>query len=204
MFAKILIPCLPVIGLAACAVDEPPPAATDVAAVSAASSAFGGDGYGGDDGGGGGGGEAVPPFQPPPLPFPIARNLTLDPTGVVVGSQHHCEQDQFVGVAFSHDVLQGTTLFGFGVTSPGTKAVIGIYTPAGGLIKVHTTNASGSNCVIAHEPETISTSDLMPGYYFVYASFYRLTPNGIDTTINYRDGIPTAAGGHFVTALRIR
>lgn len=203
MFAKHVVSFLPVISLAACAVESPPPVATDVAALSAQTSEFGGDGYGGDDGGGGGGG-AIPPFQPPPAPFPIARDLPFDTTGVVPGSQHTCGQNPHVGIAFANDVQQGTTLFGFGVTSPGTKAVIGIYTPAGGLIKVHTTNASGSNCVIAHEPETISTADLMPGYYFVYASFYRLTPNGIDTTIDYASGIPTATRGKLITALRIR
>lgn len=203
MFAKQVLSFLPVISLAACAVEPPPSIATDEAARAAQPNEFGGDGYGGDDGGGGGG-EAIPPFQPPPAPFPIARELPFDTTGVVPGSQHSCVQYPFVGIAFSHDVTQGTTLFGYGVTSPGTKAVIGIYTPAGGLIRVHTTNASGSNCVIAHEPETISTAGLLPGYYFVYASFYRLTPNGIDTTLDYDHGIPTAARGHFVTALRIR
>lgn len=190
--------------LGACIDDLAVDSSTGALAVPA--SDVGGDSYGGDDGGGeSGGGEAVPPFQPPNRPFPTALDLPIDATGADPITLHHCEQGAHVGIAFSSDVPRGTILFGWGVTVPGTKAIFGIYTPFGQRVKTHVTNVSHDNCVIHHEPETITTADLAPGYYFVYASFWKLSPNGVDTPgVLWHDGFAISTRGQFVTALRVQ
>jgi hypothetical protein len=162
----------------------------------------GGGGGGGDTGGGTGGGTTTPPppFNPPPPPFAFASNLPVIFGGVGY-NWYHCEQIPHVGIAFSNDVTQGTTLYAWGVSVPGSHANFGFYNQAGQLVKTHATQSTHDNCVIYHEPETISTWDMAPGYYFVYSSYWSLSPSG--NFDNY-DGYPFAHQGRYITTIRIR
>jgi len=163
----------------------------------------GGDTGGGETGGGTGGGGSPappPPFNPPPAPFFIAPGPAL-PVGSFSNTFQHCNQLGHVGIAFSNDVTQGTVLYAWGVVVPHSRANFAIYNQFGQLIKTHLTDEAHDNCVIHHEPETISTWDMAPGYYYVYASYWTLTNDGF---FELFDGWPTGHGGKFVTALRIR
>lgn len=154
------------------------------------------------DGGGGGGGVPVPPFNPPARPYPFqAPNLPLYDPGPpdLVG----CQQIPHVWVGDGWDVTQGTVLYGTGVVVPGTRINFGFYTPGGLLVKTKLTAPAGSNCVVAHEPETVTTSDLAPGYYFVYASYHTISTNGVAPPDAY-SGYKTPSSGRYVSVLRVR
>ena len=60
-----------------------------------------------------------------------------------------------------------------------------------------------SNCVIYQEPEAMSTWDMAPGYYYVYANFWTL-PYPIQNGQEPVQGYPTEHGTVFVTAMRVR
>lgn len=162
-----------------------------------------GDGGGGTGGGGTGGGGTTtppPPFNPPPAPYFIAPGPAL-PSGTFSNTWQHCEQIGHVGIAFSNDVTQGTVLFAWGVVVPHSQANFAIYNQAGQLVKTHLTAEAHDNCVIYHEPETIATYDMAPGYYYVYASYWSLSAN---PPFENFDGYPLGHAGKFVTAIRIR
>jgi hypothetical protein len=155
----------------------------------------------GDGGGTGGGGTTtVPPFSPPPAPYGTAPGPYL-PVGTFSNTFQHCEQIGHVGIAFSNDVTQGTVLYAWGVVVPHSKANFAIYNQFGQLVKTHLTQEAHDNCVIYHEPETIATYDMAPGYYYVYASYWSLSMN---PPFENFDGYPLGHQGKFVTALRIR
>jgi hypothetical protein len=163
------------------------------------------DDDGGGGGGGGGGGPAIPPYNPPPRPFPSALNLPIDGTGINPLHIYSCRQVAHVGVVAPIDFPRGTPLVAWGVTPSGTKARFGIYSPSGQLVRTHLTQPSHDNCVIYQEPETITTSDLTPGYYFVYASFWKMSPNGVDDPfIQWDNGYPITDIGQFITAIRLQ
>jgi len=155
------------------------------------------DGGGGETGGGIGT-PSVPPFNPPVRPYFFAPNLPLYMIGF---NWYSCNQLPHVWVAFSNDVVQGTILYGTGVVAPGSRVNFGFYNPFGQLIKTHLTQPARSNCVVHHEPEVISTSDLAPGYYFVYASYTGLSINGVWGT---SAGYPLNHVGDYVTVIRVR
>lgn len=151
---------------------------------------------------GGGGGGTVPPFTPPPRPYSQA-NVPLYAEGADPLVWYSCEQLAHVWVAFSNDVTRGTTLYPTGVVVPGTRASFGIYNAAGQLMKSHVTNPARDNCVIHHEPEAMSTSDLAPGYYFVYASYWSMSPYRIAPP-DYSGGYATSHVGRYTTVFRVR
>jgi len=175
------------------------------AATSALSGAgvFGGATYGGDDGEGGDSGGGIPPFQPPPPPFQVVLGVPLYGDNVNLNEIYHCEQAAHVGIAFSHDVVRGTVLYAYGVTVPHTKATFAIYHSSGGLVKTHVTDISHDNCVIAHEPETITTSDLIPGYYFIYASYWSMHPQRLHIP-SFLEGFAVDNRGELIAAIRVR
>jgi hypothetical protein len=154
-------------------------------------------------GGGGGGGGQIPPFTPPPRPYITAPNVPLYAEGVDPLEIYECEQVPHVWVSFSNDVTRGTTLYPTGVVVEDTKASFGFYNPAGQLVKTHVTNPARDNCVIHHEPEAFSTSDLAPGYYFVYASYWSMSPYRIAPP-DYSGGYAVSHVGRYVTVIRVR
>lgn len=158
-----------------------------------------------DDGGGEGGGgiytPSVPPFNPPPRPFLFASDLTL------YGQINHpgyqsCNQVAHVWVGGGSDVTQGTTLYGTGVVVPNSLVYFGFYNAAGTLVKTHLTQAARSNCVVHYEPEAIGTWDLAPGYYYIYASYWGLSP--WNSTFDTLAGYPLGHVGVYISPLRIR
>ena len=191
---------------AACAVDGPPEDAstsTAAAALVAMEDGGGGDGGGWDTSGGGGTGgtTTIPPFDPPAPPFLFA-NLPIFATNVNPLFSYSCGQVPHAFTAFSNDFPRGTTIFGTGVVVPHTVANFGIYNVIGQLVKTHLTRPAQDNCVISHEPETIDTSGLVPGYYYVYASFWKLSPNGVDGPFLSGQAIPMP--GQLITVMRVR
>ncbi|MGI8666070.1 MAG: hypothetical protein ACR2N4_08570 [Jatrophihabitans sp.] len=72
-------------------------------------------------------------------------------------------------------VPRGTPIALVGITAPGSTANFGVYTSASTLVKTHSTQPSQSNCVINEGSEYIDTSDLAPGYYYVWGSYWSLT-----------------------------
>ncbi|HEU4454340.1 MAG TPA: hypothetical protein VFR81_14830 [Longimicrobium sp.] len=146
------------------------------------------DGDGG--GGGGGGGGTVPPpdpFAPPPPPLfvwdpmPSATPM-FNPSGV-----YSCGQvtHPFWGLGngtWSNDITRGTTLYVSGIVVPGTQMGWGIYNTSGYLVKGHGTQPARSNCVVHHESEALSTWDLEPGYYHVFAAYYGVTNGGVESS----------------------
>jgi hypothetical protein len=141
------------------------------------------------------------PFLPPPPPFAVASDLPLVVGGFDSLDPQSCEQIAHVGVAFSNDVVRGTILYGWGVVVPGSRAVFGFYNQFGQRVKTRVTNGAHSNCVINHEPEIIDTSDLVPGYYFVYSSYWGLSSNFVFDTYS---GRPIGHPGKYITTIRIR
>jgi hypothetical protein len=198
---------LTVTGFPACIAAGPtevPSTSTDTAAVVPIID-DGGDGCGGGGdvgGGGGGGGSAIPPFNPPPPPFIQAPNLPLFAVNVDPLAEYSCRQSAHVGITPSNDVPRGTVLFGWGVTVPHTLTNFGIYAANGQLVKTHLSHESHDNCVLNQEPEPITTSDMAPGYYYVYASFWKMSPTGVDGDFLF--GYALGASGRFVTAMRVQ
>ena len=162
----------------------------------------GGGGGGGGVGGGGGGGSAIPPYNPPAPPFIQAPNLPLYAVNVDPLVEYACRQPAHVGITPAIDVVRGTVLYGWGVTVPNTLTNFGIYAVNGQLVKTHLSQQAHDNCVLNQEPESITTSDLAPGYYYVYASFWKLSPNGVDG--DFLVGWAIGASGRFITAMRVR
>jgi hypothetical protein len=166
-------------------------------------------GGGGDPGGGG---NPPPPFSPPAMSFP----LQMLP-GVLVNPLPYqsCKQFPHVFTAFSNDVPQGTTLYLSGIVAPNTFAIFGFYNQFGQLAKVQMTNNAKSNCVIHHDENPFSTSDLTPGYYTVYANYVTISPPGalpifggsfppgfnFDVTVN---GYQNSVSMRYVSTIRIR
>jgi len=157
-----------------------------------------------DDGGGEGGGGTYtppPPFNPPPPPYYTAPNLPAYYT--YNDGWQSCNQVAHVWVGGGSDVTRGTTLYGAGVSVPTSRVHFGFYDAAGTLVKTHVSQEVRSNCVLHHEPEAISTWDLAPGYYYIYASYWGLSP-----TLNpiYFDlyGYGTYRQGAYISPLRIR
>jgi len=156
-----------------------------------------------DDGGGGGGTYTPPPpFNPPPPPYYTAPNLYTYFQYNHAGWQS-CNQVAHVWVGGGSDVPRGTTLYGAGVAVPDSRVVFGFYDAAGTLVKTHLSQEVRSNCVLHHEPEAISTSDLAPGYYYIYATFWGLSPY---LTPIYFDlsGYAIDRQGAYISPLRIR
>ena len=149
-------------------------------------------------GGEGGGGE----FNPGPPPYYSAPNLYVY-YQYNHGRWQSCNQVAHVWVAGGSDVTRGTTLYGAGVAVPNSRVHFGFYNPAGTLVKTHLSQEVRSNCVLHHEPEAISTWDLAPGYYYIYASYWGLSPY-LDP--NYFDfsGYATSRQGSYISPLRIR
>lgn len=148
--------------------------------------------------GGGGTPTTTEPFNPPPPLGGILVPVSYD--GVRLGHPSDCLQRPHARVAFSNDVVRGTTLYPTGVVVPSTKANFHFYNAQGQLVKTHLTHHSHDNCVIQHEPEAMSTWDLAPGYYHIYANFWTLPffTSGIFT------GYPLEHGTVYVGPLRIR
>jgi hypothetical protein len=161
-------------------------------------------GGGGGDGGGGGG--AAPPVNPPPPPFIFQAPLTQVPLqveGADPTAWYSCRQLAHVWVGPSDDVTQGTTLYPTGVVVPGTKASFAFYNPAGQLVASHITKPARDNCVIHHEPEAMSTAGLTPGYYFVYASYWSMSPSGVVPPDSF-NGFAASYIARYIMVIRIR
>lgn len=158
---------------------------------------------GGGGGGGGGGGTPVDPFNPPASPVG-GVNVPVDYYGItnpaVVSS---CQQNPHVWVAFSNDVAQGTVLYPNGVVVKNTKAKFYFYNSAGQLAKIWLTQPARDNCVIHYEPEAMSTWDMAPGYYYIYANFFTL-PYPIQQGAEPVQGYPTEHGTVYLGPMRIR
>jgi hypothetical protein len=160
-----------------------------------------------DGGGGFGGGgtttTTTEPFAPPPPPFFLFDPLptptpTFTPAGVFTcGDVTH----PFWGIdnGWSNDITRGTTLYFSGIVVPGTQMGWGIYNTSGNLVKAHRTQPARSNCVVHHEPEAVSTWDLAPGYYHVYASYWGLERYGSESSTGVARHYP-----RYVGPLRIR
>jgi len=163
-----------------------------------------GDGGGGGytDPGTGGGTTTSDPFNPPPRPFIFAQSLPLYLSGPG-GTWLSCGQITHAFWGFSNDVTRGTVIYVTGVVVPHSRMNWGIYNQFGQLIKTHLTNESGSNCVVAHEPEGVATYDMAPGYYYLYASYNGLSSAG-GGTLESSGGYVVGIQGKYVGALRIR
>lgn len=153
----------------------------------------------------GGGGTYTPPpsFDPPPPPYYTA------PTNLYVYYQYNhsgwqgCNQVAHVWVGGGSDVTRGTTLYGAGIAVPNSRVHFGFYNAAGTLVKTHLSQEVRSNCVLHHEPEAISTWDLAPGYYYIYASYWGLSPY-INPIFFDFSGYATYRQGSYISPLRIR
>jgi hypothetical protein len=152
----------------------------------------------GGGGGGGGGGTTIPPFDPPPSPV-SGVSVPLD-YNFNTGQPADCLQNPHAWVAFNLDVVQGTTLYPTGVVVPHSRANFYFYNSAGQLVKTHLTQPAHDNCVIYHEPEAMSTWDMPPGYYYIYASFWTLPyyNSGVWT------GYPVGLTYGYIAVMRIR
>ena len=142
--------------------------------------------------------EPIPPFDPPPAPYRTA-DVPLIYGGFNWQTQS-CNQVAHVKLAFSNDVVRGTTLYVGGVVVKGAYSNVYIYDVNGNLVKTHATQRAHDNCVIYHEPETISTYDLAPGYYYAYASYWSLVNYGYESTY----GWPTGIVGRLISTFRVR
>jgi len=140
----------------------------------------------------------IPPFDPPPAPFDRAEVPLI--YGGFGWQTQSCNQIAHVKIAFSNDVVRGTTLYVGGVVVKGAYSNVYFYDVNGNLVKTHATQRAHDNCVIYHEPETISTWDLNPGYYYVYASYWSLANYGYESTY----GSPTGIVGRKIATIRIR
>jgi len=158
------------------------------------------DGSGGDGGGGGGGGgTTTDPFAPGTPPY-YQADLPMYAYGTY-GELLSCGQVTHAFWGFSNDVTAGTTIYVTGVVVAHSQMVWGIYNQAGVRVAYHVTNSAGSNCVVAHEPEGISTAGWAPGYYYLYSSYNGLSMNGITQT-SY--GYSTPYPGKYIGAMRVR
>lgn len=163
----------------------------------------GGGGGGEPTGGGdsGGGGDAAGPFAPPVQPYFQAPNLPTYTGGAYPNVYYSCGQVTHPFFGFSNDVVRGTTIYVSGIVVPGTKMNWGIYNQAGQQVLTHLTQSAGNNCVVAHEPEGISTAGLAPGYYYLYASYMQLQQYyGVESSAGYS----LTNSGKYVGALRVR
>lgn len=161
----------------------------------------------GDPGDGGGIGDPSPPPPPPapydPPPSPVSGvDVPIDYYGISNPlPSSHCLQNTVLYLATGNDVQQGTPLYPAGIVVKNTKAKFYFFNEAGQLVKIHLTQPARDNCVIHQEPEAMSTWDMPPGYYYVYANWWTLAypyGNGGIT------GWPIEHGTTFITALRIR
>lgn len=82
-------------------------------------------------------GPAIPPFDPPPAPFARA-DVPLIYGGFNWQTQT-CNQIAHVKIAFSNDVVRGTTLYVGGVVVKGSYSNVYFYDVNGQLVKTHTT-----------------------------------------------------------------
>lgn len=167
----------------------------------------GGDGgYGGGYGGGEtGGGTTTEPFNPPIRPFFSALNLVAPyPDGPRTNGQPFtCNQVTHpffgVGSGFTQDITQGTNIELAGVTAAGKNMHWGFYDTAGQLVKERWTGNATAQCVV--NQISVSTADLAPGYYYLYASYVGLfTFTGQETFA----GNQQAVIGRYVNVIRIR
>jgi hypothetical protein len=142
--------------------------------------------------------EPIPPFDPPAAPYRTADVPLI--YGGFNWQYQSCNQIPHVGIAFSNDVTRGTTLYVGGVVVKGAYSNVYFYDVNGNLVKTHATARAHDNCVIYHEPEAISTWDLNPGYYYVYASYWSLTNGGYESTYGY----PTGIVGRLIATIRVR
>jgi hypothetical protein len=125
--------------------------------------------------------------------------------GVMGGTWYECGQVTHVfwslGSTWSEDITRGTTLYVTGVVVPRTRINWGFYNAAGQRVKTHLTQPARDNCVVHHEPEAVSTWDLTPGYYYLYASYNGLEYYyGVESSFGYAMGYV----GKYVGVLRIR
>lgn len=154
----------------------------------------------GEGGGGGGGGYVTDPFSPPPPPYLFqAPGLPVYAYGP---GQAQCGQVTHAFWGFGHDITRGTPIYVTGVVAPYSRMNWGLYNQFGQQVKTRVTATAGSNCVVAHEPEVISTYDLNPGYYYLYASYNGLSPNGGSIESYYGYIIPII--GKYIGAIRVR
>lgn len=159
------------------------------------------DECGGGSGGGGGGGTPVPPFAPPPPPnVPVDVPVSYD--GVELGTEAFCYQEPHAFVNFSRDVVRGTPLYPTGIVPENSRANFWFLDEQGQVVKTHLTANAHDNCVIQHEPEAMSTADLAPGYYYVYANFWTVAYSSGQP--RYWFGYPIEHGTTFLWAIRIR
>jgi hypothetical protein len=142
--------------------------------------------------------EPIPPFNPPPRPYETADVPLI--YGGFNWQTLSCNQIAHVKIAFSNDVVRGTTLYVGGVVVRGAYSNVYFYDVNGQLVKTHATQRARDNCVIHHEPEAISTWDLTPGYYYIYASYWSLVNYGYESTY----GWPTGIVGRHIATIRIR
>lgn len=150
-----------------------------------------------------GGGESAEPLSPPPRPFFLQANVPLYWEGVNQFAWYSCRQLPHVWVGPSNDVAQGTTVYPTGVVVPGTRASFGFYNAAGQLVASHVTRPARGNCVIHHEPEAMSTAGLTPGYYYVYASYWSMSPARIVPPDSF-NGYAASHTGRYITMIRVR
>ncbi|HEX6041585.1 hypothetical protein [Longimicrobium sp.] len=161
----------------------------------------GGGGGGGDTGGGDtGGGGTTDPYAPPPQPFDYDTSLPIY-WGGSSSTWYSCGQTTKAFWGYSKDVTWGTTIYLSGITVPGTRVNWRIYDANGQLQISHLSQPSRSNCVVHHEPEGVSTWGLVPGYYYLYASYMGLQgAYGVDSASGY----PVGVQGKYIGALRVR
>lgn len=156
----------------------------------------GGGGGGGDTGGGGG---TTDPFAPSSPPY-LQADLPVYAYGPY-GTLLSCGQVTHAFWGFGNDITAGTIIYVSGIVVPHSQMVWGIYNQAGVRVAYHLTQSAGSNCVVAHEPEGISTAGWAPGYYYLYSSYNGLSMNGITET-SYGYSIPIR--GKYIGAIRVR
>jgi hypothetical protein len=141
----------------------------------------------------------IPPFSPPPRPYEQA-DVPLYYGSVPNPAQ--CNQVPHARWGFSNDVVQGATIYMTGVVVRNTRVNFYIYDVSGNLVRTHLTRPSGSNCVVAHENEGLTTWGMAPGYYYVYASYYSIFDYYYSYETTY--GYPAGVIGRFIGPLRVR
>lgn len=137
----------------------------------------GGDGGGGGGGGGGGTGGGTTYNPGPQVNIQNVDVPVLGYSGSL--GDHSCNQIPHLFYVNNQPdyriVPRGTPIALVGITSPGSVANFGLYTNASVLVKSHQTQPSGGNCVIDQGAEYVDTSDLAPGYYYLWGSYWSLT-----------------------------
>jgi hypothetical protein len=141
----------------------------------------------------GGGGGDIPSEPLAPLPFPAFINQPNLGQIPVQNALYTCGQPIHLWVAFNTEVPIGTSIYPTGVVVPNSGATFYWVDVKGRVVARHVTQPSRANCVIHHEPESMSTSGFRPGLYAVYASYWGIIPSGL---------LPIAVVGRFIQLQR--